>query len=1043
MAKGKGFLRLDYYDPRRVALPRALLKEIKVRKLGRASGYTAWIVDGSVIRGVVDIDFAIGGNPARYSYVPEGEIWLEWTGDEDDVKATFMHEVIEADAMRRGCSYDEGHEWASAGEAQIRALGENVPLHFVPNPGAHFWIIEWDASGQRVGNDMQDTLDNAIRSAEYALRRAERVVRATIHEGTLDEYDPTPIAERALAKPVAVEPTSAEALVSTNYWIDPHGEIYPVAYYGHEAAKVTFSKFKIVPRDSDLVLMGWLQVSQEPGQEATFYYGGEPSARQLDAVFDLAVAHRAQCRDGYCLRDSVQFAEDAMKWLAEPTVTRNPAEPRIRTLCVVCKGVIHDGPPDTRGGVSHGICKSCLPAWAESVGLTPEDVLEILAEKAAAEKNPARPTPAGHCYDWAWQQIAFNPAYANAVLVHGTVAEPFARPPRRYKHAWLELDGVVRDWQTMEAACGGKWRGVGYPVEVFDELYQPKRAARYTQDQALKNAVRAGHYGPWTKREPRSRRVTKKNPSAEFPQTIDADEVTAILAAQPGNAGKSAESLRDRWVASETFHLMTIPAGLNSLGVTPGKTGETRSAGLPIIVDANVNMVGRSFGGVGGAAPDFLVLDGQNRVVAARRLGPRALILAYVGDAALHRMQQQVQEAVAIFAEVDEVVAGYLDGRGFIDILRGFVKRGLMMQEELDALRQARRDAKKNPAEASPLKKQLLALRPQLAAAAQVVYAEWAQDEEGFDEWLGAGGICQDIADAFAGVLGAAGIDATVMDNNGVGEQHVWAVAYDGNSSYVVDIPPGVYEAGGGYNWRKREGVEFDPDDIVIDDVTGDFDPEMMENPSTLPDLPAVQHREVFHVGAEPSGVHPKRSAMSYEGPGLSVSVHPEAWRKIARLGDAPVWRLRRADGTKGQFVNMKKLLRDEARVVALLDEARARGLVEGAGAYRLTYRDGETGQRAYIDFATEAAALENREEFGGTVKPVAAFRALPTLQRWWREFFTKDVPDSFAREAAIIAVLHGSGLDGLWWPDRFNVLHLSAPRGVIFPAALSLWTLS
>lgn len=133
-SKSKG--RLDYYDPRRMVLPPALMRRIRVRKLGRTAGYTAWIVDGSVIRAEVDIDFAIGGNPARYAYVPENEIWLEWTGDENDVKATFMHEVMEADAMRRGYSYDESHEWASEGESAIRALGDGRGLpHFVPNPG--------------------------------------------------------------------------------------------------------------------------------------------------------------------------------------------------------------------------------------------------------------------------------------------------------------------------------------------------------------------------------------------------------------------------------------------------------------------------------------------------------------------------------------------------------------------------------------------------------------------------------------------------------------------------------------------------------------------------------------------------------------------------------------------------------------------------------------------------------------------------------------------------------------------------------------------
>lgn len=43
-------------------------------------------------------------------------------------------------------------------------------------------------------------------------------------------------------------------------------------------------------------------------------------------------------------------------------------------------------------------------------------------------------------------------------------------------------------------------------------------------------------------------------------------------------------------------------------------------------------------------------------------------------------------------------------------------------------------------------------LRPEMAAAAQQAYNEWEQDEEGQDEELGSGGICQDIAEKMAGI---------------------------------------------------------------------------------------------------------------------------------------------------------------------------------------------------------------------------------------------------------------------------------------------------
>jgi len=114
-------------------------------------------------------------------------------------------------------------------------------------------------------------------------------------------------------------------------------------------------------------------------------------------------------------------------------------------------------------------------------------------------------------------------------------------------------------------------------------------------------------------------------------------------------------------------------------------------------------------------------------------------------------------------------------------------------------------------------------LRPQIAVAAQRVYDEWTQDEEGLDEELGAGGICHLIADDVVGLLSREGFDAATVSAQ-VGEQHVWVVAKTDDGVYLVDIPPGVYESGGGYTWRKKPGVEFSGDDVVIERESSDPD---------------------------------------------------------------------------------------------------------------------------------------------------------------------------------------------------------------------------
>jgi len=99
---------------------------------------------------------------------------------------------------------------------------------------------------------------------------------------------------------------------------------------------------------------------------------------------------------------------------------------------------------------------------------------------------------------------------------------------------------------------------------------------------------------------------------------------------------------------------------------------------------------------------------------------------------------------------------------------------------------------------------------PQLIKAAQQVYDEWQQDDEGYDEELGHGGICQDIAEAISGVLSDYGIETAVVDNNGMGDQHVWTVAQLNDGIYEIDIPPHLYERGSGYTWKKIPNVRFD-----------------------------------------------------------------------------------------------------------------------------------------------------------------------------------------------------------------------------------------
>lgn len=119
----------------------------------------------------------------------------------------------------------------------------------------------------------------------------------------------------------------------------------------------------------------------------------------------------------------------------------------------------------------------------------------------------------------------------------------------------------------------------------------------------------------------------------------------------------------------------------------------------------------------------------------------------------------------------------------------------------------------------------LVALKPAIAKVAQSVYDSW--DEEDIDTY-GGGGICHLIADKIVELLNSNNIDA-VSFSCSVGENHVMVACEVEDKAYIVDIPPYVYETGGGYNWNKIDDVNFSVSDITIEPAPSDFSDYMEE----------------------------------------------------------------------------------------------------------------------------------------------------------------------------------------------------------------------
>jgi len=114
--------RMDHYKKKRDSVD---LSKVHVELIGAYKGKKFWLVDGTYIRDKIDEDFVEGGNPGRYSYVPEHEFWIEKVMVIKDQLCTMVHEYVERDKMElEHWSYDRAHNYALGVEKKIR---EDMP----------------------------------------------------------------------------------------------------------------------------------------------------------------------------------------------------------------------------------------------------------------------------------------------------------------------------------------------------------------------------------------------------------------------------------------------------------------------------------------------------------------------------------------------------------------------------------------------------------------------------------------------------------------------------------------------------------------------------------------------------------------------------------------------------------------------------------------------------------------------------------------------------------------------------------------------------
>ncbi len=125
------------------------------------------------------------------------------------------------------------------------------------------------------------------------------------------------------------------------------------------------------------------------------------------------------------------------------------------------------------------------------------------------------------------------------------------------------------------------------------------------------------------------------------------------------------------------------------------------------------------------------------------------------------------------------------------------------------------------------MKNVLDGLKSDFASSAKKLYDAWEQDDEGYSESYGSGGICDDIADAMVDIIHEK-TPYTAFRHYDEHACHTSVYVYhceeDNNILFFVDISPYVYEKGGGYTWKKINDVEFDESVVDVMDMSGYFD---------------------------------------------------------------------------------------------------------------------------------------------------------------------------------------------------------------------------
>ena len=202
-----------------------------------------------------------------------------------------------------------------------------------------------------------------------------------------------------------------------------------------------------------------------------------------------------------------------------------------------------------------------------------------------------------------------------------------------------------------------------------------------------------------------------------------------------------------------------------------------------------------------------------------------------------------------------------------------------------------------------------------------------------------------------------------------------------------------------------------------------------------------------FHVGTlDPA----RRSSAkdSLEGPCLSVSHCPFAWRRIAKLGNAPLQAMRfTGDQDRALFLDVLAIERGAPLFQDIVGWGTRNGLVSEKTMFKAWEFDTETEEWRYSLHVTPEVAREELEALNPNealaapdghepIEPATILAGTPALEARVQHARLDQI-DAFDFLALVWAMETQPQLLGIWWTETYDPDALSAPRGGVFPDRL------